>query len=110
LLTVSRSFMNVANSVLWRMTVILKANKVNLFVSYVLFVFWYHSQNFLDTPRTIDLPNVLNPNNSFVHFTYNNFVKLHAIPWYAKVPYILYLIKLFSNEWPDDGLLQGRNM
>jgi hypothetical protein len=30
----------------------LKANKVNLFVSSVLFVFWYHSPNFLDTPRT----------------------------------------------------------
>jgi hypothetical protein len=29
----------------------LKANKVNLFVSSVLFVFWYHSLNFLDTPR-----------------------------------------------------------
>jgi hypothetical protein len=26
-------------------------NKVNLFVSSVLFVFWYHSPNFLDTPR-----------------------------------------------------------
>jgi hypothetical protein len=49
LLTVSRIFMNVANSVLWRMAIILKANKVNLFVSSVLFVFWYHSSNFLDT-------------------------------------------------------------
>jgi hypothetical protein len=28
----------------------LKSNKVNLFVSSVLFVFWYHSPNFLDTP------------------------------------------------------------
>jgi hypothetical protein len=27
----------------------LKANKVNLFVSSVFFVFWYHSPNFLDT-------------------------------------------------------------
>jgi hypothetical protein len=51
LLTVSRSFMNVANSVLWRMAIILKANKVNLFVSCVLFIFWYHSPNILDTPR-----------------------------------------------------------
>jgi hypothetical protein len=33
------------------MAIILKANKVNLFVSSVLFVFWYHSPNFLDTPR-----------------------------------------------------------
>jgi hypothetical protein len=33
------------------MTIILKANKVDLFVSSVLFVFWYHSTNFLDTPR-----------------------------------------------------------
>jgi hypothetical protein len=27
----------------------LKANKVNLFVSSVLYVFWYHSPNVLDT-------------------------------------------------------------
>jgi hypothetical protein len=51
LLTVSVSFMNVANSVLWRMAIILKANKVNLFIPSVLFVFWYHSSNILDTPR-----------------------------------------------------------
>jgi hypothetical protein len=31
------------------MAIILKANKVNLFVSSVLFVFWYHSPNILDT-------------------------------------------------------------
>jgi hypothetical protein len=37
--------------VLWRMAIILKANKFNLFVSSVLFIFWYHSPNFLDTPR-----------------------------------------------------------
>jgi hypothetical protein len=41
--------MNVANRVLWRMAIILKANKVNLFVSFVLFVFWYHLPNVLDT-------------------------------------------------------------
>jgi hypothetical protein len=35
------------------MAIILKINRVNLFVSSVLFVFWYHSPNFLDTPRTI---------------------------------------------------------
>jgi hypothetical protein len=33
------------------MAIILKANKVNLFVSSVFFVYWYHSPNFLDTPR-----------------------------------------------------------
>jgi hypothetical protein len=31
------------------MAIILKANKVNLFGSSVLFVFWYHSPNVLDT-------------------------------------------------------------
>jgi hypothetical protein len=51
LVTVSRSFMNVANSVLWRMAIILKDDKVNWFVFSVLFVFWYHSPNLLDTPR-----------------------------------------------------------
>jgi hypothetical protein len=30
---------------------ILKANKVNLFVSSVLFVFWYQSPNVLNTPH-----------------------------------------------------------
>jgi hypothetical protein len=45
LLTVSRSFMNVANIVLWRMAIILKVNKVNLFVS-SFFVFWYYSPKF----------------------------------------------------------------
>jgi hypothetical protein len=33
----------------------LKANKVNFFVSSVSFVFWYHSPNFLDTPRIYSL-------------------------------------------------------
>jgi hypothetical protein len=37
------------------MAIILKANKVNLFVSSVLFVFWYHSSNFLDTPHICDI-------------------------------------------------------
>jgi hypothetical protein len=31
--------------------IILKANIVNLFLSSVLFVFWYHSPNVLDTPH-----------------------------------------------------------
>jgi hypothetical protein len=44
--------MIVANSVLWRIAIILKVNKVDLFVSSVLFVSWYHSPNILDTPRT----------------------------------------------------------
>jgi hypothetical protein len=51
LLTFSRSFMNVANIVLWRMVIILKADEVNLFVSSVLFVCWCHSLNFLNTPH-----------------------------------------------------------
>jgi hypothetical protein len=51
LLTVFKSFINVANRVLWRMAIILKANKINLFVFSVLFVFWYHSPNILDTPH-----------------------------------------------------------
>jgi hypothetical protein len=41
----SRSFMIVANSVLWRPI------KLILFESSVLFVFWYQSPNVLDTPR-----------------------------------------------------------
>jgi hypothetical protein len=34
------------------MAIILKANKADMFVSSVLFVFWYNSPNFLDTLRT----------------------------------------------------------
>jgi hypothetical protein len=55
LLTVSRNFMNVVNRVLWRMAIILKANKANLFVSSVLCVFWYHSPNILDTPHICNI-------------------------------------------------------
>jgi hypothetical protein len=51
LLTVSRTFMNVANSSFWRMAIILKTNQINSFISSLLFVFWYHSQKFLDTPH-----------------------------------------------------------
>jgi hypothetical protein len=46
--------MNVANRVLRRM-IILKANEVNLFVSAVLFVFWYHSPNVEDTPHICNI-------------------------------------------------------
>jgi hypothetical protein len=54
LLTVSRSFMNVTNSVV-KDGDCFEANKVNLFVSSVSFVFWYHSPNFLDTSRMLHL-------------------------------------------------------
>jgi hypothetical protein len=37
------------------MAIILEANKFNLFVSSVLFVFWYHSPNILDTPHICDI-------------------------------------------------------
>jgi hypothetical protein len=55
LLPVSRNFMNVAKRVLWRMAIILKTNKVNLFVSSGLFVYWYHSPNILDTPHIYNI-------------------------------------------------------
>jgi hypothetical protein len=38
--------------------IILKANKANLFVSSVLFVFWYHSPNFSDTPHICDISRI----------------------------------------------------
>jgi hypothetical protein len=37
------------------MAIILKANKVNLFVSSVLSVFWYYSPNVLNTPHICDI-------------------------------------------------------
>jgi hypothetical protein len=49
------------------MAIILKANKVNLFVSSVLFVFWYHSPNFLDNPRMVNAQPFLGPRCSFVN-------------------------------------------
>jgi hypothetical protein len=42
------------------MAIILKANKVNSFVSSVLFFFWYHSPNILDTPRIFGQWTVVN--------------------------------------------------
>jgi hypothetical protein len=88
LLTVSRSFMNVANRVLWRMAIILKVNKVNLFVSSVLFVFWYHSPNFLDTPH-IELlvkPEIL---TSYVYGpTFGN----------AEISFFLFAAQCFNTE------------
>jgi uncharacterized membrane protein YqjE len=35
----------------------------------------------------------------------NNFVQLRGIPQYANVSCVLYLIRLLSYEWPDDGPL-----
>jgi hypothetical protein len=37
------------------MMIILKASKVNLFVSSVLFVLWYHSPKILDTPHKCNI-------------------------------------------------------
>jgi hypothetical protein len=79
LLAVSRSFMNVANRVLWRMMNILKANKVNSFVSSVLFVFWYHSPNVLDTPHICNISR-LRVNLGFRRSVVN-FTTLLFCPW-----------------------------
>jgi hypothetical protein len=52
------------------MVIILKANEVNLFVSSVLFVFWYHSPNILDTPcihATHYSSQYAQPPSSYVH-------------------------------------------
>jgi hypothetical protein len=60
--------MNVANRVLWRMMIILKANKVYLFVSSVLFVFWYHSPNVLDTPHICNISRLRVQSTKYVAF------------------------------------------
>jgi hypothetical protein len=76
LLTVSRSFMNVANSVLWRMAIVLKANEVNLFVSSVLFVFCHHSPNVLDIPRIYISSVLICSSAKFLHcLFYQNMVQ-----------------------------------
>jgi hypothetical protein len=87
--------MNVANSVLWRMAIVLKANKVNLFVSSVLFVFWYHSPNFLDTPLKTNL----------MHFLFNllrikGFYMFHAFSTHPQEAlnkrHLVYCVRVMS--------------
>jgi hypothetical protein len=52
------------------------ANKVNLFVSSILFVFSYHSPNFLDTPRTFTTPQHRNLRQLNLHcFSSNVYLK-----------------------------------
>jgi hypothetical protein len=93
LLTVSRRFMNVANSVLWRMAIILKANRFNLFVSSVAFVFWYHSPNFLDTPRiTADYTN-----NIIMEVNIKRQRSLHYQQLFGRV----HRRKPYWNHWTD---------
>jgi hypothetical protein len=61
----------------------LKANKVNFFVSSVLFVFWYHSPNFMYTPRTYSMGQ--NPAWEANRFAVNQ--EIHRILWKPKVHY-----------------------
>jgi hypothetical protein len=37
-------------------------------------------------------------------------VKLHGIPQNTLKFHVFFLDQLFYNEWPDDGILLGRNM
>jgi hypothetical protein len=46
------------------MAIILKAKKVNFCVSAVLFVFWYHSLNVLDTPHICNISWIRVKNNT----------------------------------------------
>jgi hypothetical protein len=60
------------------MAIILKVNKVNLFVSSVLFVFWYHSPNFLDTPyRSSALQNLIQVKQDYKI----NLLAVKAVRW-----------------------------
>jgi hypothetical protein len=70
--------------VLWRMAIILKADKVNLFVSSVLFVFWYHSPKFLDTPRVC-------------MYVYIMILKKHALAFVSSC--FIFHIWIFLTEW-----------
>jgi hypothetical protein len=76
--------MNIANSVLWRMVIILKVNKVHLFVSSVLFVFWYYSPNFLDTPHITVITNSWKED-----YCRELFRKLQILPLYSQCIYSL---------------------
>jgi hypothetical protein len=50
------------------MMIILKAKKVNSFVSSVLFVFWYHLQNIVDTPHISNISRLRVNTSSFLRF------------------------------------------
>jgi hypothetical protein len=68
------------------MAIILKANKVNLFVSSVLFVFLYHLPNFLDT--MYNTTGWLHPKISFflgfhLPIKHNNIFMDNAVDWLA---------------------------
>jgi hypothetical protein len=49
------------------MAIILKVNKVNLFVYSVSFVFWYDSPNILDTPRMVITTHHATRHNTPIH-------------------------------------------
>jgi hypothetical protein len=77
--------------VLWRMAIILKANSVYLFVSSVLFVFWYRSLNCLDTPRNI--------HNTFCIWTY------HIIQLWCSTNHTLWNVLHVLTNGLDYGIL-----
>jgi hypothetical protein len=74
-LKVSRSFLNVANGVLWRVGISMKANKVNLFVSSVFFCFLYHSPNILDT----------------LHICNISWLRLKELLWWIRAEYCTWI-------------------
>jgi hypothetical protein len=103
--------MNVANSVLWSTAIILKANKVNLFVSSVLFVFWYQSPNFLDIPRIV-AEGDLSTEWSFRIFTMHIWaIQIHAAPTLFQVlRHIPYFILQITGENNKDHVVEITNI
>jgi hypothetical protein len=69
---------------LWRMAIILKANNVNLFVSSVLFVLWYHSPNLLNTSCTLTLTccGIVVPSHVRVNDVINSVSQSAHVGWY----------------------------
>jgi hypothetical protein len=76
------------------MAIILKANKVNLFVSSVLFVFWYHSPKVLDTPRASAIVGIEYDQKNFYFISRWQILRHYAI--ISKMTYMEWNVTLWS--------------
>jgi hypothetical protein len=90
------------------MAIILKANKASLLVSSALFVFWYHSPNFLETPRISELNSILwdrdvtvNTETHIYHATVKSTITYAAETWCLKTKTLAKLN--FSSVWSQYG-------
>jgi hypothetical protein len=70
------------------MAIILKVNKVNLFVSSAFFVFWYHSPNVLDTPHICNISRLRVNNNLLYLFVQD--AAFNVTNFESRITHLLY--------------------